>query len=173
MELATVDPSRRSRPEAELTEEELSELRSVNGALGWVARQGRADLLAQTSLIAQSTSAPKVKHLLELNKAIRDAQEGAHAPLTFHSDTGITIHNACVFTNADASLANADDPAFGEKVRSQCGHLEGICNNEVLDAQPDGRILIMEFTSATIKRACRSTLAAETNGVLEGAECAE
>ena len=30
------------------------------------------------------------------------------------------------------------DNRIGEKIRSQCGHLEGFCNDAVLDAAPDG-----------------------------------
>jgi hypothetical protein len=134
LESVQISNARRRDIEALLTAEETTELRSGIGSLGWVARQGRADLLAVTSILAQSVKAPKIKHLIQLNKAIRDAAEGAASELWFHADTGIDISNANIFVNADASWANVDDPNIGERTKSQCGHVQGFCNDAVIDA---------------------------------------
>ena len=57
-------------------------------------------------------------------------------------------------------------------MKSQCGHIGGFCNPQVFNKEDNGRVIICELTSSTIKRVCRSTLAAEANGLLEGCESA-
>eukprot|EP00969_Alexandrium_andersonii_P269522 11912576-Alexandrium_andersonii.AAC.1 len=52
---------------------ELSELRSVVGSLGWVARQTRADLAYVQSRLAQRVSRATVADLLEADQAVDQA----------------------------------------------------------------------------------------------------
>ena len=55
-------------------------MRRIVGAVGWIARQSRPDLLAKTSILAQSVSGPnvlKVDHLVQANKFVKAAISGS------------------------------------------------------------------------------------------------
>ena len=67
---------------------------------------------------------------------------------------------------ADSSWANLDG------LKSQCGYVVCLTLGTILDGASTP-ILILETYSGTIKRVCRSTLAAEANGFLTGVESAE
>ena len=54
----------------------------------------------------------------------------------------------------------------------QAGYIVGVCNECCIFGDGPGRIIPVEFSSSTIKRVCRSSLAAETNAALEGMEAA-
>ena len=84
-------PSRRKLLAARCTSEELTEIRRVVGAVGWLARQTRPDLLAATSILAQSTSDPRVSHLVAANSLIKAARQDADFQLVFSSGAGIDI----------------------------------------------------------------------------------
>ena len=168
IEYVDIDKTRRKRPDLPLQPEEVTSLRGSIGSLGWVARQLREDLLAQVSLLAQATAKPRIEHLVEANKCIRDARQDAEHRTIWQSSPDLCWDDICVFVNSDASLANADD----DKTKSQCGYIVGLCNPQVLDKGDNGKILPLDMQSATIKRVCRSTLAAETNAALEGSEAA-
>ena len=57
------------------TEKEISALRAVNGALGWLSSQSRPGLSVQTSLSQQCFPNPTVEHLLQANQAVRRARQ--------------------------------------------------------------------------------------------------
>ena len=67
LEFIDITPARRKQPVAPCTAAEISEIRRVVGAVGCIARQTRPDLLAATSLLAQSLSGPRVAHVVAAN----------------------------------------------------------------------------------------------------------
>ena len=79
-----ISKARRAEPEASLDPEEISELRSGFGSLGWIARQLRADVAVVVSLGQQATADPRVRHLTAMNRCIEQVKKDVDFSLTFH-----------------------------------------------------------------------------------------
>ena len=162
LEYQTLDKHRRKFPNLPLSEEEKSEFRALIGSMGWIARQTRPDVMVNVSIASQSIGHPCIKNVIDLNKAVKMLKDSADAQWCF-KPSNLTLENCAVFVCADSSFANT------EGLRSQCGYLVGL----TLPAIKDGTetpVLILEATSTSIKRVCRSTLAAEANSFLAGVE---
>ena len=172
IEKIDIDKKRKRDNSASLTETELSELRRVIGSVGWVARQTRGDLLCGVSLLAQSTSRPTVEELVEANKLVDACREDSKAKLKFSSNDSLKLENCDIVVRCDAAFANADDEKLGKKTKSQCGYHIGLSPRGAVDGEDPFIMNTLEVFSGTIKRVCRSTLAAEVNGVLEAVEAA-
>ncbi|CAE7930582.1 brap-2 [Symbiodinium necroappetens] len=142
-------PARRKLPNATLTEEEKSNFRALIGQMGWVTRQSRPDLTVNVSMASQSMGRPTVKDVVELNKAVKMLKETSEAKWRFVA--------------SDLTL---------EGLKSQCGYVVGLTKESITDGS-EHPIYLLETYSGSIKRVCRSTLAAESNGFLAGAEAAE
>ena len=56
--------------------------------------------------------------------------------------------------------------------KSQCGYVIGLASKEIAEGQ-EAPILLLEANSSSIKRVCRSTLAAESNAFLMAYEAAD
>ncbi|CAE7726450.1 unnamed protein product, partial [Symbiodinium necroappetens] len=158
-------PARRKLPNATLTEEEKSNFRALIGQMGWVTRQSRPDLTVNVSMASQSMGRPTVKDVVELNKAVKMLKETSEAKWRFVA-SDLTLEECRVFCFADSSFAN------GEGLKSQCGYVVGLTKESITDGS-EHPICLLETYSGSIKRVCRSTLAAESNGFLAGAEAAE
>ena len=118
--------------------------------------------MVNVSLASQAMGNPKVKDVIDLNKAVKMLKESADFKWRF-KPSEITLDNCVVFVCADSSFANVE----GHK--SQCGFVMGL----TLETIPNGElhpVMILETSSSSIKRVCRSTLAAEANSVLTGVE---
>ena len=157
---------RRKMVNSPLTEAEQSLFRGLIGQMGWVTRQSRPDLMVNVSVAAQSMSSPKVKDVINLNKAVKALKESYEAKWNFIYNDKMTLENCCVFVFADSSFAN------GENLKSQCGFITGLSVSALKDGS-SCPIMILETYSGSIKRVCRSTLAAESNGFLNGVEAGD
>ena len=71
-----------------------------------------------------------------------------------------------MFCFSDSSFANLGDS------KSQCGYIVGLSDEKIYTGK-EAHLFVTEAYSGGIKRVCRSTLAAESNGFLAGAEAAE
>ena len=67
---AHISKQRRADKDDSLTEEELHEMRSGFGSLGWVARQLRADIAFDVSRGQQAVGDARVNHLIMMNRVI-------------------------------------------------------------------------------------------------------
>lgn len=160
-----IDKSRRSKPGAPLTEDEKSGFRALVGSMGWVTRQSRPDIMVNVSIAAQALGKPTVKDVIDLNKALKMLKETPNAKWNY-VPSSITMKNCAVFVCADSSFANLP----GHK--SQCGYVVGL-SLPSLENGEETPVLLLETCSSSIKRVCRSTLAAEANGFLAGVEAAD
>ena len=167
-QLETMDlpKERRKNPQSLLDAMEISELRSANGALGWVARQSRPDVAFHTSKIAQGMGMPKVKDILLYNKAVHMLKESRDHKLVFAA--GVNYADAELVAFCDAAFANIDDHKLGDDVRSQCGVHVVLASPGIADGPVVCHTLLWESSSA--KRVVRSTLAAEAYAASEAAE---
>ena len=165
LEFIDITPARRKQFIATCTAEEVSEIRRVVGAVGWIARQTRPDLLAATSLLAQSLSGPKVLDIVGANSLVKNAIENAKFQLVFKSCAEIDYSSCRILGSSDAAFANAVKD--GDKLKSQAGYVLGV------RAKDGDALHFLEFSTGTVKRTCRSTLAAEANGLVSAVEAAD
>ena len=154
---------RRSTPSERLVPEEITELRSTLGSLGWIARQLRADICVDVSLKAQRVGIATVQDLVETNRIVVKCVADPDFALVFHA-----FPTMMAFSAADSSFGNVDSE-YGEKTKSQAGYIIGLSELGFAGGV-DSRIHVIEWQSASIKRVVRATLAAEGYGVTEGAE---
>lgn len=147
------------------TAPEVSEIRRVVGAVGWIARQSRPDLLVGVSLLAQNIGDPRVSHVVAANTLIRSALQNADFKLTYRHDRGIDYSCCRLLCSSDASFANAT--CNGERIKSQCGYVVA-----VREKTGEG-MHCLEFATSLVKRVCRSTLAAEANSLVTAVEAAD
>ena len=160
-----LEASRRKQPNAPLNELEKSQLRALIGQMGWVTRQSRPDLMVNVSVAAQAMGNPTVKDVINLNKAVKMLKETSDAKWKFVA-SNLELDQAVVFCFADSSFANV------ENLKSQSGFVVGLTKPEITTGV-EVPIYVLETYSGSIKRVCRSTLAAEANGFLNGVEAAE
>ena len=137
--------------------------------------------------MAQRTqNRPLVMDLIETNRLIKLARKYSEVGLEFPALKG----PICMVTYHDASWANADessdslvgrlvesamgrsDKSSRPKVRSQAGYASFIAEAGVLRGDK-ARCCLVDWRSATIKRVCRSTLAAETMSGVDALGCAQ
>ena len=169
-----ISKARRAEPGASLDPEEISELRSGFGSFGWIARQLRADVAVDVSLGQQATADPRVRHLTAMNRCIEQVKKDVDFCLAFHHGH-VDWHTCGVWAVADASHGNVDAPELGqlgENVKSQCGYILGLSNDELLAGRAD-YVHVLEWASSSVKRVARGTLSAEAYGVVDGAESAD
>jgi len=166
LEYIVLEKHRRTSPNSKLSEEEKSQFRALIGSLGWIARQSRPDVLVNVSMASQKMGSPAIRDILELNKVVKVLKESVDFRWSFRSPKDYQLKDAIVFCMADSSFAN------GENHKSQCGYLVGISWPHITSGG-ETPILILEAYSGSIKRVCRSTLAAEANGFLQGTEAAD
>ena len=95
---------------------------------------------------------------------MKRCQEYADHALDFKADIGIEYGNkGMLICCADASFGNIDDKDYGEKTRSQGGYVLGV-------GGAGDNMRFLKCVSMSIRRVCRSTLAAEANAVIEATE---
>ena len=133
------------------TDREISALRAVNGALGWLSGQTRPDLCVQTSMSQQCFPNPTVENLLQANQAVRRARQ--------HSDMTIRVpfidpKNLTVCFWSDAAFANAVDH------RTQGGWIIGLTSHEFSQGQ-DCPLSFVGWKSYRLPRVVSSTLGGE------------
>eukprot|EP00435_Cladocopium_sp_Y103_P062847 s520_g24.t1 len=151
---------------APLNANEISDFRALIGQMGWVTRQTRPDLMVNVSMAAQSMGSPKVKDVVNLNKAVKALKETSEATSRFVYSPELTLKDIIVCVFSDSSFANL------ENVKSQCGYVVTLTLPSIKDGPPTP-LFVVETYSGSIKRVCRSTLAAESNGFLTGAEAGD
>ena len=160
-------------PESKATDGEISQLRSVNGSLSWIARQCRIELGYQTSKLKSVEAVAQVKHLDACNTLLREAKETASQGLLYKSGA-FDFNKAVMLSISDASWAN-DSKIVECKVfpkRSQYGRITALADPKLWDAE-EGVIHFIGWKSSLIKRVCRSTFRAETHAMIYATEASD
>ena len=107
-----ISKERKSQKLSECSEEEITQLRGLLGALSWLSKETRPDLSGRTALLQQTMPRPRVQDMLEANILAKEAKE--------HADLGITIYpipmeHLRVGTATDASWGNVEVPIQGDQ----------------------------------------------------------
>ena len=155
------------------TQEEQSQMRGVLGSLGYVARLCRPELSYRCSALQGKQARPVVSDLVQTNKFLQAAQKTMQHGIHYHKRR-FDFHSAVLLSVTDASHAaetgyTEDGKMMGHK--SQAGRFLLLANGmPTPEAACDFHVL--EWSSHTLKRVCRSTLQAEVLSAQDGVESA-
>ena len=147
---------RRKMPNASLLPQEVTQLQSLTQQLAWPARTTMPGLAYLVSELQQKTSKATVSELVRANWVLRHAQEMARNGqcLKFRRfNKPPTPQDLAISFVHDASFANQTD------WNSQQGYLVMVTTPEILEGETD--VHVVDWSSSTIHRKVRSTLAAE------------
>jgi hypothetical protein len=89
----------------------------------WVDKT-RLDLLAATSVLAQSLSDPRVSHEVAANSLVKAAAQNADLKLAFRSDIGENYNDCRILCSSDSAFTNAIE--LCERIKSQAGFVLGV-----------------------------------------------
>ena len=144
-------------PANPVTKGEEKQLRSVAGSLSWIARQARPDTFYRVSKLQSSIKGATGSTLKEANKVLELALNGMDLKLRYKNGP-FNFQEIGVLTASDASFAG--EPG----IKSQQGRIHVLVPAyQLLDPKRcDYDVLIVSFSSTTIKRVCSATLQAET-----------
>lgn len=160
-------------PESKATVGEISQLRSVNGSLLWIARQCRIEFCYRCSKLQSVAPTAQVKHLEACNQLLNEAKETAGQGILYKAGA-FDFQKAILLTISDASWAN-DEKIVDDKVfprRSQYGRINELGDPRLWDSD-EGALHIIGWKSGLIKRTCRSTFRAETHGIIYAKEATD
>jgi hypothetical protein len=146
------------------TSGEIAQARSVIGSLAWISRQTRPDLCYQCSRLQSTVSAAMVKHLMQCNKVLQEAQATSEVGLYFKAGV-MDFETSILISISDASWAG-EEKIIDEKVfprRSQYGRFQCLGTPDLWDGDT-GYVHFLGWKSSIIKKMCRSTFRAETQG---------
>ena len=163
-----IDSVRKKQLESDLSPDEMEQMHSSAGELGWITRQLRCDLAYENGVVQRSKSDACIADLVRLKQFVGLARRGADFRLRYWAD--VDLSRAVLIHLADSGHANGT-PERDEKVRyrSVGGFFLLLANPEILDGA-EVRCNILSFQSSMTKRVCRSTLAAEASHLAEAVE---
>lgn len=158
---------------AAATPEEQSQMRGVLGSLGYVARLCRPELSYRCSALQGKQAKPVVNDLVQTNKFLQSAQKTMHHGIHYNRGR-FSFRDAVLLSVTDASHAaetgyTEDGKMTGHK--SQAGRFLLLASGmPSTEAACDFHVL--QWSSHTLKRVCRSTLQAEVLSAQDGVESA-
>lgn len=163
-------PRNRSPVEA-ASDEEQSQMRAVLGSIGYVARLCRPELSYRCSALQGKQSKPTQQDLVATNKFLAAAQRTTGNGIRFFKKT-FSFDSAVLLSVTDASHAaelgvSTVGKASGHK--SQAGRFL-LLGDRMPTVDEPAKIHVLEWSSHTIKRVCRSTLQAEVLSSMDGSE---
>ena len=152
-----IDIAKSRKPSDPITQGEERQLQSVVGSLSWIARQGRPDILYKVSYLQSKIKGASVAILKEANKVLELALTGKDLKIRYK-------HGICEFMQL--GVLTASDASFAAEpgMRSQQGRIHFLAPRKQLTdpSNCDFDVMLVSYSSTTIKRVCRATLQAET-----------
>ena len=151
-----ISKARAMQKHSQLSENEKADYRALVGQLNWMATHSRPDIVYETCELSVSFNKETVADLLRLNKLIdRTKKEN----LSIYFPRLISLEGCSIECYADAAFANLPN-----------GGSQGALIIFLRDAS--GSRCPIFWQTRRLKRVVKSTLAAETMALLEGAEAA-
>ena len=152
------------------TEGEIAQMRSVVGSLAWIARKVRPRISYECNKMQSVVASALVKHLDACNRVLQETQCTSDEGLFFKAGA-FDFNDAILVTISDASWAGEtliiDDKIFPR--RSQHGYFIALGEPKLWD-QDEGYLHILGWKSGILRRTCRSTFRAESQGMILATE---
>ena len=145
-------------PETQASTSEVASLRTCNGAAQWLSKETRPDLAAQCSFSQQALSEPTVGDCRAANLLTKRARQFADSTWRI---LAIPLSELTMCTHTDSAFQNCRNGG------TQSGYIVGATNQDLAKGL-DGPWAPLVWRSHRLKRVVGSTLAAETQGLLEG-----
>ena len=163
-----IDIGKNRKVEDKITPGEEKQLRSVVGSLSWLSRQARPDLLYRVSRLQSSVKGASVAILQDANKVLKLAIANKDWKLRYRFKN-LDFIKLGVLTASDVSFAGERD------LKSQQGRIHFLSPAEQLIDKDNCAydILLVSYSSTTIKRVCRATLQAETYALQNAQEAGD
>ena len=163
-----IEIAKHRNPADPVTKGEEKQLRSVLGSSSWIARQARPDILYWVSTLQSSIKGATVSTLKEANEVPELALHGMDLKLRYKNGP-FNFQELGGLTASDASFAG--EP--GSKSQQSRVHFL-VPAYQLLDPKCcDYDVMIVSFSSTTIKRVCRATLRAETYALQNAQEAGD
>ena len=150
--------ARRKQGDAQATANELRTYQSLAGKMNWLGQTATPQYAFAASYLQQNIGGLKVKHLLQANGVLREAQK-----------TTPSIVFGKLKSNATACLTAFTDAAF-PKIDGSIDAQTGILCGLVIGEGPHAAFHPIAWTSHKQKRICRSASAAEIMSIAEAVD---
>ena len=176
LDLIPVSAERKKEIDQLATPHEISDFRSVMGALQWLCTQSRLDIAFMTNQLQKRIGKLQVRDLIEANKVVRIVKHG-DLSLTFRDlgkDVAVVVwHDSGLYNSCGVELDEQDDElvhSLGEKkmLYSQKGTLVGIVRRNDVENTEMAFCNFLAWRSKTNRRIVESSFAAETHGATMG-----
>ena len=152
----SLSKQRASRRSDNLSVSEASGLKALIGQLVWLSSQSRPDISFDVCQLSGRCRDAKVEDLLSTNKVVRSVRDLQYS--LFYPQLS-NIQELSIECYCDASFANLDGGG------SQGGYV-------LFLADQQGKRSLISWKSRRVRRVVKSTIAAETLALLDGAESA-
>ena len=176
LESVPITKERKEDPTAKATPEEVSDFRSVLGALQWLSTQSRPDISFMVNQLQKRVNMLEVKDLEVANQIVRIVKKN-EVSIVFRNlgeDVAIvSYHDAGLYNSLGVEIEENDDDliqSFREKrlLYSQKGSLVGIVRKSDLERTSEVPINVLQWKTRTNRRIVESSFAAETHAAHMG-----
>lgn len=176
LDLIPIKKERKADPKAKATDEEVSDFRSVLGALQWLSTQSRPDISFMVNQLQKRVNQLEVKDLEVANQVVRIVKKNEMS-ITFRNlgkDVAVvSYHDAGLYNSLGVEIDEHDHDllqSFCDKrlLHSQKGSvvcLVKTCDLERTSAVP---MNVISWKTKSNKRILESSFAAETHAALMG-----
>ena len=118
-----LDAARKKQDDMKTTDQEKKEMRAVLGAVNWLVSGSRPDLAASCSLLQQEVIQSVVADLIDVNRLVAAAHEGAETTIKIKS---IKANDICFLAVSDAAWANVPS------LCSQAGYMVAAIHKKIM-----------------------------------------
>lgn len=176
LESVPIPKERRENPNAKAPPEEISDFRSVLGALQWLSTQSRPDISFMVNQLQKRVNMLEVKDLEVANQIVRIVKRN-EVSIVFRNlgeDVAIVAyHDAGLYNSLGVEIEGNDDDlvqSFQEKrlLYSQKGSLVGLVRKSDLERTSEVPINVLQWKTRTNRRIVESSFAAETHAAHMG-----
>lgn len=176
LDLIPIEASRKQNLDAVASPSEISDFRSVMGALQWVCNQTRPDVAFMTNQLQKRISKLQVRDLVEANKVVRIVKHD-EVSLTFRNlgkQVAVVVwHDSGLFNSCGMELDENDDGvihslADKKMLYSQKGSLVGLVRQGDIESTEKIACNFLAWRSKTNRRIVESSFSAETHGATMG-----
>ena len=166
-----IEGHRNRSPVDQASEEEQSQMRAVLGSIGYVARLCRPELAYRCSALQGKQSRPTLQDLIGTNKFLAAAQKTTGNGIRFFKkkfdfDTAVLLSVTDASHAAEVHVSHVGKP---DGHKSQAGRFLFLAD-KMPTLEEAANVHVLEWSSHTIKRVCRSTLQAEVLSSMDGSE---
>lgn len=176
LETVPIEKERKQNPDAEVTEEERSDFRSVLGSLQWLSTQSRPDISFGVNQLQKRVNCLTVRDLEAANKLVRIVKQKESNVIFRNLGKDVAVvswHDAGLYNSLGVELDEDDNDllqslADKKLLYSQKGCVVGLCKISDLERTMEVPVNYLCWKSKTNRRVLESSFAAETHAALMG-----